>query len=84
MPQQKKGSRENNTRKGKRSFSKRELANSTNPLLHKASRMILYKTGGRREVNISIFFQAGKKIHWEQKDEKEQSIFDDNEREYQD
>lgn len=27
-----------------------------NPLLHKASRMILYKTGGRREVNISIFF----------------------------
>lgn len=35
-----------------------------NPLLHKASRMILYKTGGRREVNLSIFFfQAGKKIH---------------------
>lgn len=47
--------------------------------------MILYKTGGRREVNISIFFfQAGKKIHGEQEDEKEQNIFDDNEREYQD
>lgn len=41
--------------------SKRELANSTvlpNPLLHKASRMILYKTGGRREVNSCIFFSS--------------------------
>ena len=36
-------------------------------------------------MNISIFFfQAGKKIHGEQEDEKEQNIFDDNEREYQD
>lgn len=48
--------------------------------------MILFKTGGRREVNISIFFFSSRKEDSlrEREDEKEQNIFDDNEREYQD
>lgn len=47
--------------------------------------MILYKTEGRREVNISIFFSSRKEDSLrEREDEKEHNIFDDNEREYQD
>lgn len=47
--------------------------------------MILFKTGGRREVNISIFFSSRKEDSLrEREDEKEQNISDDNEREYQD
>lgn len=47
--------------------------------------MILFKTGGRREVNISIFFASRKEDSLrEREDEKEQNISDDNEREYQD
>ena len=37
------------------------IGNFPIPLLHRASRMILYKTGGRREVNISIFFFSSPK-----------------------
>jgi hypothetical protein len=51
---------------GKRSLSKKEslLTLRPFPIPLRAYRMILFKTGGRREVNISIFFlQAGKKIH---------------------